>query len=225
MSLDYHQYVADVAANDVDEVLPRDVAYKGSWQRRGGVGIFNTAFARKWDRIEAAAETHGYDIIKAWQADPGANGLIDDIRDLRRYLLLFEALLIQRHGLPKPPNYPAADRARLETARQGRVLDSQPASGMVRGGGGGGAAGGKVIWGSNLYEHDPHNEQHLPVTVFTERRTATHLRRAHPQMLHPAVEERRMHSGKYHQYSYGRREGDDPNQAITLKEKRREKRD
>lgn len=125
MSLDYHKYVADVAQHDVDMVLPRDTQYKGSWQKRGGNGVFDN-LARKWDRIESAcADTH-YDLMLAFHSDPGPTGLIDDIRDLRRYLLLTEAWLILNGGLEPPPNYPQADRARLQTARQDRPSDSQP---------------------------------------------------------------------------------------------------
>lgn len=52
--------------------------------------------ARKWDRIENLVKKHGYDVFNAIVSDPSANGPIDDIRDLRRYLLLVEAEMTLR---------------------------------------------------------------------------------------------------------------------------------
>jgi hypothetical protein len=47
--------------------------------------------ARKWDRLEKFCEEHGYNIFNAMAEDDRGEGIIDDIRDLRRYLLLIEA--------------------------------------------------------------------------------------------------------------------------------------
>jgi hypothetical protein len=47
--------------------------------------------ARKWDRLEKQVEEHGYDVFKAIESDIRPEGIIDDIRDLRRYLLLVDA--------------------------------------------------------------------------------------------------------------------------------------
>ena len=47
--------------------------------------------ARKWDRIENQVNDSNYDIFLALEEDGRQEGLIDDIRDLRRYLLLVEA--------------------------------------------------------------------------------------------------------------------------------------
>lgn len=141
-NLDYHNYVAGVAARDVDEVLLRDEQYQGSWQKRGGSGVFAN-LARKWDRIEAACSQCHYDLMIAFLNDPGSTGLIDDIRDLRRYLLLTEAWLIQHGGLE---------------ARQDRRSDSQTASGVVRGGVGGAASASKSSSANSLYDGDPHDQ-------------------------------------------------------------------
>ena len=46
--------------------------------------------ARKWDRIENQVTKEGYDIFKTINNDPSSTGILDDIRDLRRYLLLVE---------------------------------------------------------------------------------------------------------------------------------------
>ena len=47
--------------------------------------------ARKWDRIENQCKKDGYDIFKTIAKDPSNTGILDDIRDLRRYLLLVES--------------------------------------------------------------------------------------------------------------------------------------
>lgn len=47
--------------------------------------------ARKWDRIENLVKQHGYDIFETIQSDSSDTGVLDDIRDLRCYLLLVEA--------------------------------------------------------------------------------------------------------------------------------------
>jgi hypothetical protein len=46
--------------------------------------------ARKFDRVEHQAQKHGWDIFEAGEVYVGDAGLLDDIRDLRRYLLLTE---------------------------------------------------------------------------------------------------------------------------------------
>ena len=64
--------------------------YGDSWKKRGGCGAYMN-LARKWDRIEKAAMDHDWDILAAARQLPGEDGLLDDIGDLRRYLLLIEA--------------------------------------------------------------------------------------------------------------------------------------
>jgi len=51
--------------------------------------------ARKFDRIEHQSEKHGWDIFGAGEAFKGETGLLDDIRDLRRYLILVEDFVLQ----------------------------------------------------------------------------------------------------------------------------------
>ena len=65
-------------------------SYGDSWRKRGGVGAF-MMLARKWDRLELQAEACSYDIFNAVEGDSREEGVLDDIRDLRRYLLLVEA--------------------------------------------------------------------------------------------------------------------------------------
>ena len=78
---------ADVKALEVAETT-----YGDSWKKRGGVGAF-MMLARKWDRIENQSTKVGYDIFTAISNDPSASGILDDIRDLRRYLILVESFM------------------------------------------------------------------------------------------------------------------------------------
>ena len=52
--------------------------------------------ARKWDRIEnQVKQGHEYDVFQAIEKDTEPTGRIDDVRDLRRYLLLVEAEMVR----------------------------------------------------------------------------------------------------------------------------------
>jgi len=46
--------------------------------------------ARKWDRIENQVFSENYDIFLTYKKNQSQEGLLDDIQDLRRYLLLVE---------------------------------------------------------------------------------------------------------------------------------------
>lgn len=102
-------YLAVIAEGDVAHLREKERTYQGSWKQRGGVGAF-MMLARKWDRIEnqvtlqdMAFDPDGgghsvkiadkYDIFHHVQASAAKDGLLDDLRDLRRYLLLVEAEL------------------------------------------------------------------------------------------------------------------------------------
>jgi len=98
-------HLSDISREDVDGLLKAQKSYGDSWKRRGGVGAF-MMLARKWDRLEVAMTgpvglAGPYDIFSRAEQDKRAEGLIDDIRDLRRYLLLVESELRARgtiHG-------------------------------------------------------------------------------------------------------------------------------
>jgi len=47
--------------------------------------------ARKWDRIENQVKGFKWDVFEAVQDDAREEGILDDIKDLRRYLFLVEA--------------------------------------------------------------------------------------------------------------------------------------
>ena len=78
-----------VAQADLHALQRAEQSYGDSWKRRGGVGAF-MMLARKFDRIEHQSEKHGWDVLEAGRVFSGETGLLDDIRDLRRYLLLVE---------------------------------------------------------------------------------------------------------------------------------------
>ncbi len=84
-----------LAHNDVKKLEEAQVSYGDSWRSRGGVGAF-MMLARKFDRIENQSKKNGYDIFKTIAEDPSNTGILDDIRDLRRYLLLVEGFMTNR---------------------------------------------------------------------------------------------------------------------------------
>ena len=82
--------VEKVAKQDVEGLHKSEQSYGDSWKQRGGVGAF-MMLARKWDRLEKQVNEFGYDIFDAIDDDTRDEGILDDIRDLRRYLFLVEA--------------------------------------------------------------------------------------------------------------------------------------
>jgi hypothetical protein len=84
------EVMRDLALDDVMALKKAQVSYGDSWKRRGGVGAF-MMLARKWDRIENQTTKTGYDIFGAVSAFPGKEGVMDDINDLIRYLMLVRA--------------------------------------------------------------------------------------------------------------------------------------
>lgn len=70
-------------------LLEKDAEYGGSWVKRGGVGAFFTA-VRKMDRLNnSIRQYNGFEA--ALEQDKREEGILDDIGDLRRYLILWEA--------------------------------------------------------------------------------------------------------------------------------------
>ena len=96
------EVVKDLCLNDYTSLCEAEKTYGNSWKKRGGVGAF-MMLARKWDRIENLTQKYDYDVFRTIEEYPEATGVIDDIRDLRRYLLLVEAEMVQiGHILPEP---------------------------------------------------------------------------------------------------------------------------
>jgi len=88
-------HIKPICQGDGEGLHVAEKQYKGSWKRRGGIGAY-MMLCRKWDRLEnriedSTQEHTQYDIFDAIAKDERAEGLIDDIRDLRRYLTLVEA--------------------------------------------------------------------------------------------------------------------------------------
>jgi hypothetical protein len=99
--LPYLVNLLPVLMDDADSILETDPVYGGSWQLRGGVGAF-MMLARKWDRLEQRVRGTGWDVFRAITEDTRREGVIDDVRDLRRYLALVEAKAVT-DGLVTPP--------------------------------------------------------------------------------------------------------------------------
>jgi hypothetical protein len=87
-----------IVKNDLIVLDEKGRTYGDSWKKRGGVGAF-MMLARKWDRIENQMQVSGYDIFKCNMHEK--DGLLDDIQDLRRYLLLVEEELIRLNNETK----------------------------------------------------------------------------------------------------------------------------
>jgi hypothetical protein len=86
----------DVLEDDLNGIAEKDESYGGSWLKRGGVGAWMMA-CRKMDRLETQLPKYGYDIFAAVEDTANVQeGVLDDIRDLRRYLALIEAACISR---------------------------------------------------------------------------------------------------------------------------------
>ena len=79
-----------ISAEDWTSLDKAEQDYGDSWRKRGGVGAY-MMLARKWDRIENQVVEKGWDIFKSIEQDIRTEGILDDIKDLRRYLLLVEA--------------------------------------------------------------------------------------------------------------------------------------
>jgi len=86
----------NLVEDDVRELVHAEKSYGDSWRKRGGVGAF-MMLARKWDRIENQTNKEGYDIFDTIAKDPTNTGILDDIRDLRRYLILVEDFMTKIH--------------------------------------------------------------------------------------------------------------------------------
>jgi len=100
---DNYDHIQEVANSDVRTLRVKNESYGASWRKRGGVGAF-MMLARKWDRLETQCIKHGYDIFQAVLAGVcSKDDILDDIRDLRAYLLLVES------HLTKPDNKPDDD--------------------------------------------------------------------------------------------------------------------
>lgn len=95
MNENHLQHITPIAQEDAAGLLKAHESYGNSWKKRGGVGAY-IIMIRKFDRMELTCKKFGWDIFEAVKQDQRAEGIIDDIRDLRRYLNLIEAELRNR---------------------------------------------------------------------------------------------------------------------------------
>lgn len=93
MKMNNMEFLDEIAENDVEKIKEKDKEYGSSWKKRGGIGAFHM-LARKWDRLEVAVKIFGDDIFRAIEEDERVEGVLDDVRDLRRYLMLVESEII-----------------------------------------------------------------------------------------------------------------------------------
>lgn len=98
-----------IGEKDASVVFDKDVNYGHSWKKRGGIGAF-MVIARKWDRLEERMKRglmfksdcgsdksiNQYDLFGHITADSRDEGVIDDVRDLRRYLMLVEEEMVEQ---------------------------------------------------------------------------------------------------------------------------------
>ena len=91
----------DIAQSDLLQLIESEKSYGDSWKQRGGTGAF-MMLARKFDRIEKQSKSMNWDIFEAATVYNGEEGMLDDIGDLRRYLLLVE------HHIRHNPSSPEA---------------------------------------------------------------------------------------------------------------------
>lgn len=79
-----------IAAEDAAGLKKAYESYGPSWKQRGGIGAA-MMMLRKFDRMEQRLKKLNWDIFRAIIEDDRGEGIIDDVRDARRYLLLIEA--------------------------------------------------------------------------------------------------------------------------------------
>lgn len=83
--------------DDANTLTEKDKSYGSSWRKRGGTGA-HMMLARKWDRLEEICKQHNYDIFAAIEAtkNSGDSSILEQIRDLRRYLFLVDAFMMHQ---------------------------------------------------------------------------------------------------------------------------------
>lgn len=90
--MSYLDHLDSIATEDAEGLREAHKSYGTSCLKRGGIGLF-MMLARKWDRLENSLSNFDskYDLFEMLRRDKRAEGIIDDIRDLRRYLMIVEA--------------------------------------------------------------------------------------------------------------------------------------
>lgn len=113
--------LTELALADVKGLVEKGKDYGDSWKKRGGVGAF-MMLARKWDRLEGQVQKDPkWDVFEHGAKDTRLEGLLDDISDLRRYLLLVEAE-IRNLRTARTKRSPILDYARTVQSEGGPYL-------------------------------------------------------------------------------------------------------
>jgi hypothetical protein len=89
----------DLISGDADFLRTAQKNYGNSWKMRGGVGAY-MMMARKFDRMYTRMKPYDGDIHRAIKAETYRDGMIDDLRDLRRYVTLVIAELDSKLQTP-----------------------------------------------------------------------------------------------------------------------------
>lgn len=79
--------IAALWERDYARIVEGAKMYGPSWKTRGGAGAY-MVMIRKWDRLQVQLQRSGYIWAKAIERDQRAEGITDDIRDLRCYLIM-----------------------------------------------------------------------------------------------------------------------------------------
>lgn len=118
--MENYERIREIALSDVTILEEKGQTYGDSWKKRGGIGAF-MQLARKWDRIENICTSMNYDVFAAGRVNMG--DILDDIGDLRRYLLLVQAEVYARNTVapaPSPFQPVAPQTAQLHPEMQSR---------------------------------------------------------------------------------------------------------
>lgn len=101
----YKGRLHELANDDAQGLIRAHAKYGDSWRKRGGWEAFAN-LSRKWDRIERAVlmrpDKDLFAAINNHVASDGSvhgkDSLLDDLRDLRRYLLLVDEYIGRSDG-------------------------------------------------------------------------------------------------------------------------------
>jgi len=120
MNMEHLKYLRTVAEADVAQVEKKEATYQGSWKKRGGVGAFMMA-ARKWDRLENMLKNNFDILAEMLVSSSGKDGtVLAEVRDLRQYLLLFEAEIMSRQQGGKVLGLPMVETPEIVMVDEGR---------------------------------------------------------------------------------------------------------
>ena len=131
----YIDYIQEIANEDCEILRKKDIEYGGSWLKRGGCGATMMAL-RKVDRFEIQAQRFNWDVFAASAADNREEGILDDLADLTRYLLLIRSEILVRRLNAKPETKPEPKPAeqRSESSKATQTMHRKYMGPLVGGG-------------------------------------------------------------------------------------------